>query len=427
MKHKHTGRVYLVGAGPGDIGLLTLRGKECVEKADVVLYDYLVNEEILFFARPDAERIFMGKHGGGPVMPQDEINRVMVAMARKGRTVVRLKGGDPFIFARGGEEAEVLADEGIPFEVVPGVTAGIAVPAYAGIPLTHRNHSSTVAFITGHEDATKKKSSVAWDKIATGVDTLVIFMGITTLPSIVADLIENGRSPATPVAVIQWGTRDVQKTVTGTLSNIVRKTGAAGIRPPGIIVIGKVVRLREKLKWFERIAPVNSALFYTSFKPDFLKRGISIAATSRGICRISFVEGSSFLKELREEYPNAFIHRDDRYFDRLLSELHDYFRGIPTNFTSRLDLHGTVFQKKVWKRLLKIPFGKTASYKEIAGMIGHPQAFRAVGTVCGQNPLPIIVPCHRVISSDGGLGGYSGGLEIKKALLKLEGTKLLGI
>lgn len=422
MKHKHTGRVYLVGAGPGDIGLFTLRGKECVEKADVILYDYLVNEEILSFARPDAERIFMGKHGGGPMMPQNEINRVMVAMARKGKTIVRLKGGDPFMFARGGEEAEVLANEGIPFEVVPGVTAGIAVPAYAGIPLTHRNYSSTVAFITGHEDATKKKISVAWDKIATGVDTLVIFMGITTLPSIVTDLIENGRSPATPVAVIQWGTRDIQKTVTGTLRNIVRKIGAAGIRPPGIVVVGKVASLREKLKWFERITPVNPALFYTSFKTDVLETEISMAATHRGICRISFGDESSLLKELRGEYPNAFIQRDDRYFDPILSELHNYFRGIPTDFTCKLDLHGTVFQKKVWKRLLKIHFGKTASYKEVAGMIGHPQAFRAVGSVCSKNPVPIIVPCHRVISSNGGLGGYSGGLEIKKALLRLEGV-----
>jgi len=422
MRNRLRGKVYLVGAGPGDIGLLTLKGKECVEKADVILYDYLANGEILSFAPPDAERVFMGKHGGGPMMSQDEINRMMVSMARKGKTVVRLKGGDPFIFGRGGEEAEVLARAGIPFEVVPGVSAGIAVPAYAGIPLTHRNYSSTVAFITGHEDSTKEKSSIAWDKISTGIDTLVIFMGITTLRDIVGNLIANGRSPGTPVAVIQWGTRAMQKTVTGTLSNIIKKTEATGIRPPGIIVIGKVVRLREKLKWFEERMPDKPRLFYTSFKTEVLETEISIAATQRGICRISFVKASSFLQELKRDYPDASIHRNERYFDKLVAELSDYLKGKPVDFTCKLDLHGSLFQKKVWMGLRKIPFGHTATYKEIAEMIGHPRSTRAIGRICGQNPLPIIVPCHRIIRSDGGLGGYSAGIEIKKALLKLEGT-----
>ena len=423
LKNRKTGKVYLVGAGPGDIGLLTLKGKECIEKADVIIYDYLANEKMLSFARPDAERIFMGKHGGGSIMPQKETNRLMVTKAKEGKMVVRLKGGDPFIFGRGGEEAEFLVTNGIPFEVVPGVTAGSSVPAYAGIPLTHRSYSSTIAFITGHEDTIKSKSSIAWDKIATGMDTIVIFMGITTLPVIAENLIRNGRSSDTPAAVIQWGTTGLQRTVTGTLRNIAQKVKAEGLRPPGIIVIGKVVRLRKRLKWFEGTIDANSALQYTSMKVDALGTDLSIAATPRGICRITFGDASSLQQELRSEYQDSVILRDDRYFDLVLSELDHYFQRASTDFTCKLDLHGTPFQKKVWKALLKIPFGKTASYQEVAEMIGQPQAARAVGTACGQNPIPVIIPCHRVINSGGGLGGYSGGIKIKKVLLRIEGIE----
>lgn len=419
---KNIGKVYLVGAGPGDIGLFTLKGKECMERADVIIYDYLSNEEILSYARPGAERIFMGKHGSGPIMSQEEINRVMVTKAREGKIVVRLKGGDPFIFGRGGEEAEFLANKGIPFEVIPGVTAGIAVPTYAGIPLTHRNYSSTIAFITGHEVPSKGKTSIAWDKIATGADTLIIFMGITTLSSIVTNLVENGRSPYTPVAVIQWGTKSIQKTITGILKNIVSKVNSAGIRPPGIIVIGEVVRLRKRLKWFEKTAPYNATICYASFRADILGRDIFIAATQKGICSISFENESTFFKKLRSTWSNSVIIRKDngKYLKQILYELDSYFRGIPTTFANKLDLRGTVFEKRVWGALLKIPYGNTASYRDIAEMIGNPKAYRAIGTACGRNPIPIIIPCHRVIGSDGSLGGYSGGIEIKKKLLKLE-------
>lgn len=423
QKNRKAGKVYLVGAGPGDIGLLTLKGKECIEKADVIIYDYLANEEILSFARPNAERIFMGKHGGGPIMPQEETNRLMVTKAKEGKRVVRLKGGDPFIFGRGGEEAEFLVRNRIPFEVVPGVTAGSSVPAYAGIPLTHRSYSSTIAFITGHEDAIKKKSSIAWDKIATGVDTIVIFMGITTLPVIAENLMRNGRSPDTPAAAIQWGTTKHQRTVTGILRNIAQKTQAAGLRPPGIIVIGEVVRLRKRLKWFEETTDLDLTLQYTSLKVDALGTDVSIAATSAGICQITFGDVSSLQRELRSTYQSTVSLGDDRCFKQVLSELDQYFQGRPTNFKCRLDLHGTPFQKKVWKALLKIPFGKTASYQEVAEMIGQPRAARAVGTACGRNPIPVIIPCHRVISSGGGLGGYSGGIKIKKVLLRIEGIE----
>ncbi len=407
---KKRGKVYLAGAGPGDIGLFTLKGKECVEKADVIIYDYLANADILSFARPETEFIFVGKHGGSSIMPQEEINRLMVRKASEGRIIVRLKGGDPFIFGRGGEEAEHLSRHGIPFEVIPGVTSAISVPALSGIPLTHRKYSSTIGIITGHEDTMKKKSAMAWDKIATGVDTLVILMGITNLGSIVRNVRRHGRPSNTPVAVIQWGTTPEQKTVAGTLANIVERVKAEQIRPPAIIIIGDVVRLRPRLM----------TIFYASLPEGIPGKEVFVAATREGICRITFGSEKSFLKELKSIYKGSLILRDERQLDPVLSELRNYFRGMPAEFTSKLDLSGTDFQKKVWKSLLKIPYGKTASYKDVAGMIGVPQAVRAVGGACGRNPVPIIIPCHRVIGADGSLGGYSGGLSIKKALLKLE-------
>jgi uroporphyrinogen III methyltransferase/synthase len=248
---KTTGKVYLIGAGPGDPGLITVKGLECVKKADVIIYDYLANERLLDQRRADAELIYVGKQGGKHTLPQDEINTLIVQKAKEGKLVARLKGGDPFIFGRGGEEAEELADDGIPFEIVPGVTAATAVPTYAGIPLTHREHTASVAFVTGHEDPTKSESKVHWDKIATGVGTLVFFMGMKNLPNIVDNLIKNGRNPDTPIALIQWGTRTDQRVLTGTLADIASKAQDAQFRPPVIIVVGEVVRLREKLNWYE--------------------------------------------------------------------------------------------------------------------------------------------------------------------------------
>jgi uroporphyrinogen III methyltransferase / synthase len=244
-----TGTVYLIGAGPGDPGLFTLKGKRCLEEADVVAYDALANPRLLLHAKPGAELIYVGKRGGQHALPQDQIGKLLVERARAGRTVARLKGGDPFVFGRGGEEAEELAAAGIPFEIVPGVTSAVAAPAYAGIPLTHRDFTSTVAFVTGHEDPTKEDTSVAWDKIATGIGTLVFFMGVGQLPEIVARLVEHGRSPETPAAVIRWGTRAEQRVVTGTLATLVERS--AGMKPPALIVVGEVVTLREKLRWFE--------------------------------------------------------------------------------------------------------------------------------------------------------------------------------
>jgi uroporphyrinogen III methyltransferase / synthase len=245
------GRVFLVGAGPGDPKLLTLRGKECLEQADVVLYDYLANPALLSHAPDQAERIYVGRRGKGKYPAQDEINRVLVDRAEQGKVVVRLKGGDPFLFGRGGEEAEVLAAAGLEFEVVPGVTAAIAAPAYAGIPVTHRTLASTVTFVTGHEDPDKPTTALEWPRLASSHGTLVFLMGMKNLPAIVSNLLAEGRAANTPVAIIRWGTRAAQQTVVGTLSDIVAKADAAKLEPPTVIVVGEVVRLRPQLNWFE--------------------------------------------------------------------------------------------------------------------------------------------------------------------------------
>ncbi len=246
------GKVYLVGAGPGDIGLLTIKGLKCLKKADVVVYDFHLNAQVLNYINHDAEFIYAGKRGGHHTMTQDEINAVLVQKAKEGKRICRLKGGDPFVFGRGGEEAEALWKEGIEFEVVPGVSSAIAAPAYAGIPLTHRLFSSSFAVIPGYEDATKKESAIEWSKLATGVGTLVFLMGVKNVDLIAQKLIENGRSPDTPVAIVRWGTRPDQKTIVGTLKNIAALVKEKHIKPPAVMVVGDVVKLRESLKWYEK-------------------------------------------------------------------------------------------------------------------------------------------------------------------------------
>jgi len=224
-----------------------------MEEADVVVYDRLAPEALLGYARPEAEKIYVGKKPGDPTMSQDEINDLLVEKGRAGMTVVRLKGGDPYIFGRGGEEALALNRAGLPFEVVPGVTSGVAAPAYAGIPVTHRNVSTSVAFVTGHEDPTKGSPDVDWEELANGAETLVLYMGVGRLQEISTRLIEAGRSRETPVACVQWGTLPEQRTVTGTLQDIATRVAKANLKPPAIIVVGDVVALREKgLDWYER-------------------------------------------------------------------------------------------------------------------------------------------------------------------------------
>jgi uroporphyrin-III C-methyltransferase len=244
------GKVFLVGAGPGDPKLLTLKAVEVLKEADVVVYDRLISESILEFAPESAEKIYVGKSSMKHELSQAKINELLVNLVLKGKKVVRLKGGDPFVFGRGGEEAETLAIRQIEFEVVPGVTSAITAPAYAGIPLTHRDYASSLAIVTGHQ-AANAKTPVDWGKLASSVDTIVVLMGVGTLESIAENLIEGGLSPDVPVAVIEWATLKKQRCVIGKLSNIAKDARKENIRPPAVIVIGEVVNLGRKLSWFK--------------------------------------------------------------------------------------------------------------------------------------------------------------------------------
>ena len=241
------GKVYLVGAGPGDPGLMTLKGKALLECADVVVYDALVSPPVLAMINPNAEQINAGKRKGMHSLVQEDITQLLVNKAQSGGCIVRLKGGDPFIFGRGGEEMEELVAAGVPVEVVPGITSGIAAPAYAGIPLTHRHYSSSVTFVTGHEGAGKYRPAVNWHAIAHGSETIVIYMGIHNLPYIIEQLLAADLSHTTPIALIRWGTRPEQEELRGTLETIVQQVEAIGFSAPAIAVIGQVVNLHAIL------------------------------------------------------------------------------------------------------------------------------------------------------------------------------------
>ena len=247
------GIVYLVGAGPGDPGCLTLRGRECLSRADVVVYDYLANPELLRFAPERAERVFAGKHGAGPhLLEQDAINALLVSAARSGKTVVRLKGGDPLVFGRGGEEVEALAAASLRFEIVPGVTSALAVPAYAGIPVTHRDWVSGLTVLTGHEAPGKRTPRVRWDLVATAGNTIVLLMGVTQLRANLGALLAAGLDPDTPAAAIRWGSTPRQRVLRGSAATLATLVEEGRLRPPVTVVIGEVVRLRDTMEWLER-------------------------------------------------------------------------------------------------------------------------------------------------------------------------------
>jgi len=264
------GKVYLIGAGPGDIGLFTLKGLRYLKKAEVVVYDFHLNAQILNYIDHNAEFIYAGKRGGHHAMTQDEINQALIDKAGEGKLVCRLKGGDPFVFGRGGEEAEELVNAGIEYELVPGVSSSIAAAAYAGIPLTHRKYSSSFAVITGNEDADKGESTLDWPHLSTSFDTLVFLMGVKNLHRITSKLVEHGKAPDTPVALVRWGTRPDQKTVVGTLIDIADKAIAENIRPPAVMIVGTVVRLRETLKWYEKKPLFGHRVLITrQYTPDY--------------------------------------------------------------------------------------------------------------------------------------------------------------
>ena len=248
------GMVYLVGAGPGDYRLISMKAVDCLKMADVVVYDRLADDRILRWAPADAEYIYVGKASSNHTMKQEDINQLLVDKAKEGKCVVRLKGGDPFVFGRGGEEGLLLRENNLPFEIVPGITSAISVPAYAGIPVTHRAVATSFAVVTGHEDPTKGKSNMRWEHLATGVDTLVFLMGVANLPHITSKLIENGRSADTPAAVIRWGTKPEQRTLITTVGKAAEDVAKNGIKPPAIFIVGEVVKLRDSLQWFDNLS-----------------------------------------------------------------------------------------------------------------------------------------------------------------------------
>lgn len=242
----------LAGAGPGDPGLISVRARDCIRQADAIVYDRLVSPRLIALARPDVELVYVGKASNQHTLRQEQINELLVRLAKEDKAVLRLKGGDPFVFGRGGEEALYLREQGVKFEIVPGITSAIAVAAYAGIPVTHRAVATSFAVVTGHEDPDKNESGLQWDKLAAAVDTLVFLMGIENLPHITSQLMANGRPADTPAAVIRWGTTPQQRTLITTVGNAVADVTAHGLTPPAIFVVGQVVNLREGLRWFDK-------------------------------------------------------------------------------------------------------------------------------------------------------------------------------
>ena len=312
-----SGMVHLVGAGPGDAGLFTLRGKEVMERAEVVIYDGLVNRELLRYALPTAEIIYGGKHDRTRCVSQAELNALLLAKALEGKRVVRLKGGDPFMFGRGGEEAEVLAAAGIPFEVVPGVSSVHSVPGYAGIPLTHRDHASCVTIVTGHDAPSSAANKVDWAGLATIPGTLIVLMGLRNIQQIAATLIAHGRPPETPVAIISRGTTGRQQTLVGTLDTIAILADQTGIAPPAVTVIGDVVNLREQLNWFEQ-RPLFGRRVAVTQRPD-LACPLMTALRERG-AEVLQVPATRWVP-----------HPDRAIMDQALAELHSYDWLLFTN------------------------------------------------------------------------------------------------
>lgn len=283
-------KVYLIGAGPGDPGLFTVKGREIMAKADVVVYDYLANMTFLDYARPDAEIIYVGKKGGEHTLPQEEINHLIIKKAKEGKVVARLKGGDPYMFGRGGEEAEELVDAGVDFEEVPGITSAIAAAAYAGIPLTHRSYASSVTFATGHEDPTKPESAHNWDALAKSASTLVFFMGMKNLPDICAKLLAAGLPPRTPAALIRWGTTPHHKSLITTLKGLPADAQKHGFTAPCLIIIGKVVQMHEKLNWFEKKPLLGKGVVVTRAREQVSDTATLLAAQGANVIQFPTIE-----------------------------------------------------------------------------------------------------------------------------------------
>jgi uroporphyrinogen III methyltransferase/synthase len=368
------GKVYLIGAGPGEPGLLTIKGRDCLALADVIIYDYLANPVLLGYCRPETEQIYVGKTRGQHSVPQEEINRLLVDKAAAGLNVARLKGGDPYVFGRGGEEAAFLRQHQIPFEVVPGVTAGFAAAAYAGIPLTHRDVTTSLALLTGHERPERKLSSLDWQKLATGLGTLIFYMGMSNLKMISEKLIAHGRAADTPVAVIQWATLPRQKTLIAPLHEIAERVRAAGLEPPAVIIIGEVVRFREELRWYDNL-------------PLFGKRFLITRPRAQAAAFVALLQAQGAETIC---IPTIEIAEPEDWSpcDQCLARLNEYAALILTSanaveaFFARMRRQGLDLRALAGVKLITVG-PKTAKELEKFGLIADlvPQNFRAEGVV----------------------------------------------
>lgn len=372
------GMVYLVGAGPGDYRLISMKAVDCLKMADVVVYDRLADDRILRWAPEDAEYIYVGKASSNHTMKQEDINQLLVDKAKEGKCVVRLKGGDPFVFGRGGEEGLLLRENNLPFEIVPGITSAISVPAYAGIPVTHRAVATSFAVVTGHEDPTKGKSNMRWEHLATGVDTLVFLMGVANLPHITSKLIENGRSADTPAAVIRWGTKPEQRTLITTVGKAAEDVAKNGIKPPAIFIVGEVVKLRDSLQWFDNLAQ----------RPLFGKRILVTRARSQASKLTAKLENLG--AEVMETPAIALADPADNYaaLDKAISHVADYHWLIFTSangverFFARLFKSGKDARALGYAKIAAIGSAtaeKLKQYGLVADVI--PQEYRAEGVV----------------------------------------------
>ncbi len=307
---KQNGTVCLVGAGPGDLGLVTLRAKECIENADVIVYDHLANPETLRWARDDAEIIYAGKEPGGSQLSQQEINALLIEKAREGKQVVRLKGGDPFVFGRGAEEAKAIADVGVRFEIVPGITSAIAGPAYAGIPMTHRAHNSQVTFFTGHEDPAKAESAIDYAALAKLGGTQVMLMGVERLGSITSEMLKQGVRSGLPVALVRSATTGQQETLTGTLADIAQKAIASDFKAPAVAVFGEVVALRDSLNWYEKRPLLGKRIVVTRTRKQASVLSDKLRALGAHVIELPTIriEPPSDLREFAEIVQGAHIY-----------------------------------------------------------------------------------------------------------------------
>jgi len=368
------GKVFLVGAGPGDLKLITLKGLECIQAADTIIYDNLINKNLLHFARKGAEIIYVGKEASRHALPQGDINTLLAQKGKKKNVVVRLKGGDPFIFGRGGEEAEHLIKYGIDFEIVPGVTSAISVPAYAGIPLTHRDYASTVAFITGHEDEKKEKSTIRWHELANGPDTLVFLMGIKNLKTIQKRLIKEGKNPLTPACIVTSGTLPEQRVVTGPLNRIDTIAQRENIKPPGIIIVGDVVRLREKLTWYEQKPFFGKTIAITRAAKQSKQFGEILTEKGARVLYIPTIEITAI-------EPN-------RKLQKAINNISDYYVIIFTSVNSVSIFFNNLMEAGKDTRALRdikiIPIGQaTATLLEMRGITADfiPRSYTSEGIV----------------------------------------------